>query len=231
MKTDILIVEDEPLLANRITRLIDRSTHIETGRVTLRTTLDAAQDYLSKHTIDLLFLDLNLHGKDGFTLLKSSIVGESFHIIVVSAYTEKAIEAFDLGVLDFISKPFNQERVDKALKRFSDQKSRAENPVKFLAIKKNKRIELIAVDKIIYLRGAGNYTELHLADGGTKLHNKSLQRILHLLPSTYARIHKSYIVNLNFIDNIQSNYQVILKNGEQIPISRSKYAEIKETIS
>ncbi len=66
--------------------------------------------------IDVLFLDLNLNGKDGFDLLKTSVSG-AFHVIIISAHTEQALKAFEYGVLDFVGKPFNKERLARALDR------------------------------------------------------------------------------------------------------------------
>lgn len=81
--------------------------------------LEDAQDSLVSQPVDVMFLDLNLHGKDGFLLLHEQLV-QPFHTIVVSANTDRALEAFELGVLDFVGKPFTQERIDKALQRFAD---------------------------------------------------------------------------------------------------------------
>ncbi len=230
MIVNILIVEDEALLAQRIERFLKESKQFQTGRVTVKSNLSSAKDFLSKHVIDLLILDLNLHGKDGFDILKS-FASQSFQTIIISAYTDKAIEAFEYGVLDFIAKPFNKIRVEKALERIVDSTYRAKFPLKYLAIIKNQRLELVSVEQLLFLKGAGNYTELHLMNGQIELHDKSLQNILTLLPTNYERVHKSYIVNLDLIESISYQYEILLKNKTKIPISRTKYQTLKNKIS
>jgi len=78
--------------------------------------LDKAIDYVEKESVDLCFLDLNLSGQNGFQLIEKS--KQDFQTIITSAYTEKAIDAFHLGVLDFVPKPFQKERVKKAINRY-----------------------------------------------------------------------------------------------------------------
>ncbi len=230
MIVNILIVEDETLLAQRMERFFRESTQIQIGRLTVKSNLALAKDFLTKHTIDLMILDLNLNGKDGFDLLKTS-VSQAFQTIIISAYTDKAIEAFEYGVLDFISKPFNKLRVEKALNRLVDSSYRAKFPLRYLAVTKNQKLELIRVEQIIFLKGAGNYTELHLENGQVELHDKSLQNILVLLPSNYERVHKSYIVNLDLIQSISYQYEILLKNQTTIPISRTKYQFLKNKLA
>ncbi|MEM8526247.1 MAG: LytTR family DNA-binding domain-containing protein [Bacteroidota bacterium] len=230
MSIDVLIVEDEPLLAQRIERFLRTSKLVELGRMSIKPNLPSAKDFLSKHTIDLLLLDLDLHGKDGFELLKLA-VSQSFQTIIISAYTEKAIEAFEYGVLDFVSKPFNQLRIEKALNRLLNRSARVQIPLKYLAVIKNQKLQLVQIEDVLFLKGAGNYTELHLLNGQIELHSKSLQNILPLLPSSYERIHKSYIVNLNVIESISYQYEILLKNQTKIPISRTKYQAIKNRIA
>jgi len=111
--------------------------------------------------------------------------------------------------------------VEKALERIVDSTYRAKFPLKYLAIIKNQRLELVSVEQLLFLKGAGNYTELHLMNGQIELHDKSLQNILTLLPTNYERVHKSYIVNLDLIESISYQYEILLKNKTKIPISRT----------
>ena len=96
----VLIVEDEPLLAGRLDRFCREilNTRLESIRIANR--FDEAGATLADSAVDLLLLDLNLHGEDGMALLESSVAG-SFHTIIVSANTEHALRAFEYGVLDF----------------------------------------------------------------------------------------------------------------------------------
>jgi DNA-binding LytR/AlgR family response regulator len=180
--------------------------------------------------LDLVLLDLNLNGDNGFDLLKTA-VSESFHTIVISANKEQAITAFEYGVLDFVPKPFNRDRLGQAFNRAITKEKTQTNTIKFLAIKKRGRIQLIPIEDLLYIKGAGVYTELFLANGKKELHDKSLEKLEQLLSPTFERIHKSYLVKLSEISGVivesGSKYMAELKNGILIPIGRTKYKDIK----
>ena len=143
----------------------------------------------------------------------------------------KAIEAFEYGVLDFVAKPFDEERLAKACQRVSSKRSEAPH-IKFLAIKKKGRRSLINIDDIKYIKGAGIYTELFLKNGRTEVHNKSLESLNSLLPDAFERIHKSYLVEMSSAQEIivepGSKYSLALADGERLPIGRTRYKAIQE---
>src|SRR5688572_2670748 len=138
----VLIVEDEPLLAQRLERLCREILGQRLESVRIVTVFSDARARLTESPIDLLLLDLNLHGRDGMELLASSVAG-SFHTIVVSANTDQALRAFEYGVMDFIAKPFTRERLEQALQRVVDREARAASAAKFLAARKHGKVELV----------------------------------------------------------------------------------------
>ena len=95
---------------------------------------------MSYHSIDLLLLDLNLHGKSGFLALENAVAG-SFQTIIVSAYADQAITAYEYGVLDFVNKPFSRARLEKALNRFLNSDYIPVNQTRYLSIRKNAGIK------------------------------------------------------------------------------------------
>lgn len=227
----VVIVEDEILLAKRLERFCRNIFGEKIDRIQLFSNLDDADDYVNDHIIDLMFLDLNLQGQDGFQLLKKNMAG-AFHTIVVSAYSNRAIEAFEYGVLDFIPKPFTERRVKQATDRIENNVSHADkNATKYLSVKKHDSIEIVAVNDILYIKGAGNYSELYLKNDEIKLHDKSLTRLLDILPSRFERLHRSFIVSMDCVVSLDSvsssDFQAVLKNGSKIPISRSKVKELR----
>jgi len=229
----ILIVEDEPIIARRTARLT-RSILGE-ANLTIETAeqLDAAHDALRADDIELLFLDLNLHGADGFDLLKASVAG-AFHTIVISAYTDRAIEAFELGVLDFIGKPFGRERLAQALRRLRTD-ARTDPPARYLAVRTGGRVTLIDVERVHYLQGAGSYSELVLHDGSTELHDKSLKRLVTLLPGDFVRIHRSYVVRMSAVAHVHSRegsrYAVELRDGTMLPVGRTRIDAVRQRLA
>ena len=193
-------------------------------------TLHEALTFIENNTLDLVLLDLNLNGNNGFDLLTTA-VSKSFHTIIISANKDQAITAFEYGVLDFVPKPFNRDRLEQAFNRAIIKEKTENNKVKLLAIKKRSRIQLIPIEDVLYIKGAGVYTELFLANGKKELHDKSLEKLEQLLSPAFERIHKSYVVKMSEVKGILvepgSKYIAELKNGERIPIGRTKYKDIK----
>ena len=227
---NVLIVEDESRVAKRIERMTRDILGNALQSLTHINTLHEALAFIENYSIDLVLLDLNLNGDDGFDLLTTAVSG-SFHTIIISAYKDQAIAAFEYGVLDFVPKPFNRDRLEQALNRAITKEKTGTHKIKVLAIKKRGRIQLIPVENLLYVKGAGAYTELFLADGTKELHDKSLEKLEQLLSHTFERIHKSYLVKMSEIREIivesGSKYIAELKNGEHIPVGRTKYKDIK----
>jgi len=186
--------------------------------------------FIENNTLDLVLLDLNLNGDNGFDLLTTA-VSKSFHTVVISAYRDQAITAFEYGVLDFVPKPFNRDRLELAFDRVIRKEKTENDSIKFLAIKKRGRMQLISIEDLLYVKGAGVYTELFLANGNKELHDKSLEKLEQLLSHTFERIHKSYLVKMSEVKEIivkpGSKYMTELKNGTLIPIGRTKYKDMK----
>ena len=224
-----MIVEDESRIAKRVERMTRDILGNTLQSLTHINTLQEALTFIENNPLDLLLLDLNLNGEDGFDLLTTA-VSESFHTIVISAYKDQAILAFEYGVLDFVPKPFDRDRLEKAFNRRM-RKEKLETKVKYLAVKQRQRIQLIPIDEVLYIKGAGAYTELFLSGGKKELHDKSLERLEQLLSPTFERIHKSYLVKISEVKGITVNsgskYMAELKNGAFIPVGRTRYKEIK----
>lgn len=229
----ILIVEDEGRIAGRIERMSRSFFGAKLLQITICESIEEALSFLENNEIEVLLLDLNLNGRDGFELLKS-VVSRSFHTIIISAYVEKAITAFEYGVLDFVPKPFDESRLSQAFQRIEVAENQKENGLRFLAVKRSGNIVLIDVNELFYIKGAGIYSELHLKNGKQELHDKSLEKLEQLLPASFERIHKSYIVPIGqamkIIVSSGSRYDLLLENGETLPIGRTRYAGLKDKL-
>lgn len=228
-----LVVEDEVLVAQRLIRFIKE---VSENAISIHheRTLSEAKNYLTENEIHLLFLDLNLNGKSGFDLLKS-IMNARFHTIIVSAYTDKALEAFEYGVLDFIPKPFTLERLSKAMLRFSSIDTSGSGMMTKLAVTTGGNTLFIPLSDILYVQADKIYSQLHCRNGDIHLYSKPLNGLMQLLPVNYYRIHRSFAVDLNNIDRIQkvkhNTFAVELKSGEQLPISRNIKSELANRLS
>ena len=226
----VLIVEDENTIRERLERLVKKYFSNNAAHIKSLDTLDDADEFIHSNTLDLLILDLNLYGRDGFSLLKN-VLSQSFHTIVVSAYQDRAVEAFEYGVLDFVAKPFTATRLEKALDRFKD--SNSANKLKYLCIRKHNTVETLALDDVEYFKADNVYSEVHIGDGSCLLHDKSLAKLEQLLPNHFKRIHKSFIANLSKIKSISrdgNSTEICFDSEQRVPVSRSKAKELNELL-
>jgi two-component system response regulator LytT len=230
MQMRILIVEDEIILAQRVQRLTAEILSHLSLQFQIVQSLREAEQFLQSNTIDLLFLDLNLDGKSGFELLKTDKIN-TIPTVIISAYKEYAIEAFDFGVVDFVRKPVTPERLEKALTRVLNIKSESPSDPQFLDLKKGSSIQPVPLTDIKYIQGAGVYSRVCLTSNEKILYNKSLDKLEDLLPATFFRIHKSFIIQLSILKEIHisagSRYNAEMVTGEMIPIGRTFYKALK----
>ena len=231
---NILIVEDE----SRVAKLLEKHVKIiwekSLKELSVLNSLEDARVFIDQNEIDLLFLDLNLRGEDGFQILEE-FSSRSFHTIIVSAYRDRAVKAFEYGVLDFIPKPFDGSRLKKAYLRSIGEQSVPGPGMQKIPIKKKGRIILINVKDVQYIKSDGHYTRLHLYDQKIELCDKPLDRLQILLADGFFRTHRSYLVRTNDIQEILRHgggkMEVLLKDGVILPLSRSKYKMLLEKIS
>ena len=126
----IAIIEDEARIARRLERMIRQIFEKQDIKIVVASNLEEGKELIKKEEVNLLFLDLNLNGQDGFNVLEN-VVAESFHTVIVSAYKDKAIRAFEYGVLDFVPKPFDESRLRKAIERIHS-KNNTDHNIKYL---------------------------------------------------------------------------------------------------
>ncbi|MDQ8204486.1 LytTR family DNA-binding domain-containing protein [Pelagicoccus sp. SDUM812003] len=221
----LLIVEDEASIMDRLVRLARSilKERIETLHTAIN--LSEALALIETHQdIDLLLLDLNLEGRDGFDILKD-LASRSFQTIVVSAYTRRAIEAYELGVLDFVPKPFDEERLGLAFSRVTESVPLDAHFAKYLAVRSAGRIELISLEEIEYVQADGPCSLIQKTDGAPRCHDKMLKTLQQILPPHFERVHKSFLANMQAIDGMIAgpDHQNVLTfpSGRTIPLSRS----------
>jgi two-component system, LytTR family, response regulator LytT len=228
----ILIVEDEKVAARGLQRMVQDILGKEISWIGWEASLETSRLALAENPVDVLFLDLNLNGESGFSLLQGAVAG-SFHTIVVSANEDQALRAFDYGVLDFVPKPVSKDRLEKALSRVKDANYSGKR-AKYLPIRKPKGVALIQLEDVSYFHGDGNYVEIRLKAGVSEYHRQTLDSLAKILPSQFSRIHRSYIVDRREIMRVISNgggsYDVEMNGGAKLPLSRTYHKELKNVI-
>ena len=227
----LVIAEDEPIIAQRLARLARNILRNEAPLIECAPDLPTALKLLSGRDTPILILDLNLSGQDGFSLLREA-AAQPCRTIVVSANTDRAMEAFELGIVDFVAKPFTEERLALALQRAKESSGAR---TRHLAVTQAGKVDLIPLTSIAAIHGDDDYSSIETLEGRRYLHRKTLSALLEVLPKTFRRIHRSHIINLAYARSIvtdaSGNRHVLLSNGSQVPISRGQARELAQDIT
>jgi DNA-binding LytR/AlgR family response regulator len=230
---NVLIVEDEEVVSRRLARLTRAILGPRLAALDTAATLAAARDRLRERALDLVFLDLDLNGDDGFQLLGEAVAG-AFQTIIVSAHADQAIRAFEHGVTDFVAKPYTEDRLRQALARVDQREPALRDRLRVLAVRRHGEVRLLAIDTIVRISAADDYSELHCDDGATWLHDKALSALEQLLPARFERVHRSHIIDVRRIAHWQvaegSRYQLVLDRGDQVPASRTWIQEFRRRL-
>jgi len=226
----ILVTEDEVPAQTVLRRMIEQ-TEKEVECDIVRTGQEALS-MLDKNKYDLMLLDIVLPDLTGLEVLKRA--GSHPPAVLMSAHDDYAVPAFDHGVVDYLLKPFSQERLSQALQRSRARMEKAE--MAGLAVKQEENYFLVRFDQIVYLSSSGKRTVVHTVKGDY-VTGKLLGDIEQKLPAqNFLRVHKSYVINLRRLSHIQhmarGDYIAYMDDGEdsQIPVSRNHAAQLKRLI-
>ena len=225
MEIKALIVDDEPLAQNVIKQYAQKLPELKI--VTTCSDAICAHKALNENAIDLLFLDINMPKISGISFLKN--LNNPPLVVFTTAYSEYALEGFELNAIDYLKKPFSFERFCKAYFRAEELLRLKNQPISeeahtsatddFLFIKSNKKSVKVKLADIQYIEGLGDYIKIHLK---TEKHvtNLSMKKILSLLPSSdFHRIHKSFIVSMDKVESVEGN--LVAVNSAKLPIGNS----------
>ena len=201
-----------------------------------------ADALMKEHIFQAIFLDINL-GEVSGTVLASAIKEhqKKAAMVFVTAYQEYAVKAFELGAVDYILKPYDLDRIKKTLKRLEEQGYFAEEKetekyeeLDKLAVNAGDKIRLIDYRDIIYIEYNQRNSLIHTADN-VYTENYTMTALTEKLEKkNFFRIHKSYLVNLQYMEelvpNLSNGYEVRLKHcpGELLPVSRSQIRHLKQ---
>ncbi len=230
----VLIVEDERVAARGLERLVREILGSRVQSLRVQPTLTASGCFLLDHPVDVLLLDLNLGGDDGFTLLRAA-TAQPFQTIVVSGNTDRAIEAFEHGVLDFVAKPASRDRLEQAFRRLDMAREIRGSAARFVTVRSDDSVVLVPIAEVLYFEGQDNYVLIHKRDDHTERHRKTLEALEKILPANFVRIHRSFLVDLDAVLELRSQaggrHEAVLTSGDVLPVSRTRYREIRERLS
>ena len=251
-KIRTLVVDDEPLARERLTSLLGLEHDIEMiGQC--RDGEDAAQA-ITEQTPDLVFLDVQMPGLNGFEVIEAVGTEKMPLVIFVTAYDQHALKAFQVRALDYLLKPFDRERFQEALQRARTQIQRAETgdlgrrllalvkdlrrdqpKTDRLVVKSGGRLFFLRTDEIDWIEAAGNYVRLHVGTTSHLLRETMNAIEARLDPEKFFRIHRSRIVNMERIQEMQpwlnGEYAVLLRTGTRLTLSRGYREKLQDRLA
>ena len=241
MQAKVLIVDDEPLARDRIREMLkdDRETLIIGEARNGREALEA----ITAHAPDIVFLDVQMPDMNGFEVLNTLRVKQMPLIIFVTAYDQHAVRAFEVQAIDYLMKPFDRKRFAKALDHAKDQMKRPPNEpdtgrimrlleelktdarsLERFSIKTGEKVLFIRAEEVDSIEAEGNYVRLNVATSSHMLRETINSVESQIDPRTFVRIHRSTIVNMNRVKELQTwargQYRVVLHNGACHTLSR-----------
>lgn len=230
MKVRVLIVDDEPPARARVHAML--AAHDQCEVIGEAGDGADAADTILRESPDLVFLDIKMPELDGFEVIEAlaALEGSTPAIVFVTAFDQYALKAFEVGALDYLLKPFDQTRFDKALQSALDKVAvrrlrraeglgtgsidaaleqmlqstgrKYERPVRFL-VRRGRQMQFVRADTIDWLEAQGNYVELHIS-GRTHLLRDTMTAMEQKLdPALFVRVHRSIIVNIDRVSTIE----------------------------
>jgi len=213
--TNAIIIDDEPLAIQLLASYADKIDTL-TVLATFTNPLEALT-FLRDHKVDLIFLDVQMPELSGLQLAR--LTDDNTAIIFTTAYSDHAVEGFELQAIDYLVKPITLERFLKSVNRLegrSSSNSFQDPAEEFIFIKTEYRHQKVDLNDILYLKGMGDYVSIYTkSEKVLTLENlKSFE--LKLPSSTFMRVHKSYLISTRHIEYIEKSRIIIGK--EHIPI-------------
>jgi two-component system LytT family response regulator len=246
-----VVVDDEPLARDLLRGMLEAYSDIEVvaecadGRTALRA--------IRKLDPDLVFLDVQMPKMDGFDLVQELDPETMPSIVFVTAYDRYALRAFEIHALDYLLKPFDEERLDRALTRARDHLGRADRGEELsrvlalledlgardrypdrIAIRRSDRTILQPVAEIDWLEADGKHVKFHVGDHTFAI-REAMSRIERMLdPRTFLRVSRSAIVNVGRIREVQpwfhGDHVIVLQSGEQVTTTRTYRSSVNRLL-
>jgi two-component system LytT family response regulator len=255
----VILADDEPLGRASVRTLLARDPEVEL--VAECANGMEVVEAVRTHAPQILLLDIQMPGMDGFEVLDALEAAELPVIVFITAFDRYAVEAFDRSAADYVLKPFDDERFERALARAKERAvadaseresavsrivesygatlpARQEEeggPVARLTIHREGRIDVVETEDLLWVEAADQYVELHTRQG-VQLMRESMSHLERVLdPARFLRIHRSALVALTEVRSLErfpgGTGRVRLAGGTTLPVSRSRYRSLKERLA
>jgi DNA-binding LytR/AlgR family response regulator len=237
----VLAVDDEPPALDELAYLLRADPRV----ATVNTASDVADAFrvLRDNDVDAVFLDIRMPGLDGMELARVlSRFARPPAIVFVTAYDDRAAEAFDLGVADYVRKPVQADRVAESLRRVlaarlvpahpavSGQRERQDDPT--IPVELAGTTRMLPRSAVQWVEAQGDYARLHTVDGSHLVRISLATLADRWAEAGFVRIHRSYLVQLKLIGELRltNNGYVVLIGGRELPVSRRHTRELKDRL-
>lgn len=232
-----LAIDDEPLALRQLAAYIAKTPYLELCGSCSNAL--AAQQFLTKHSVDLIFTDINMPDLNGVEFIRT--LPSRPMVIFTTAYSEYAIDGFRLDAVDYLLKPFSfadfSRAATKACALYELRHGSSHQPTtvptpptpdpasnkdkEYLSVKADYKVSLVKISDIVYLESEGEYVRIHLADHSTITTLYRLKNMESTLPAdSFMRVHRSYIVNLKRIRSYVKG-RIFLDDTEEVPIGEN----------
>lgn len=223
-----IALDDEPPALDVLKALCEQVDFVDLQKTF--TKAEEAMKHLRKYPVDLLFLDINMPSVSGIDFYRN--LPHKTMVIFTTAYSEYAVEGFNLNAVDYIMKPFSLARftqaVEKVRTQYNYQNQNAEQ--QFLFIRADYRLVKIPISDIQFIEGLDDYLKIHIENQKTVVARMTMKAILEKLPvQDFIRVHRSFIVSVRKIDKIRN--KIVHIGQEEIPISASYEKDFMTAIS
>jgi two-component system, LytTR family, response regulator len=250
-RMQVLVVDDEAPARQRLVDLLRKDPHV--GNILEAVNGKAAVQIIAREPLDLVFLDVQMPELDGLQVIETVGAAAMPLTVFVTAYDQHAIQAFEANALDYLMKPFSDERWEAALARAKTRhdelnlgefgrgvlallatRSQVDRYLDRLVVKGSGTTRFVRIADIDWIEGAGVYVNLHIA-GKELLHRSALNELAaHLDPMRFIRVHRSCIVNIDSVVELQpishGEFELVMKDGHRSRVSRTYRAELEKRL-
>lgn len=214
-----IVVDDEPLAVSLLGSYVEKIPFFELVFSTENPI--EALEYIRKNEADLIFLDIQMSELSGINFMK--IVGDKLKYILTTAYSEYALEGYEHNVIDYLLKPISFDRFQKSALKAQERFPNETSQNSYFFIKSSGQQHKINFDEILYVESIKDYVSIK-TDNQEYIVLDTLKSLENQLPENFARVHKSFILNLDKIEKIDVR-NVFLNSGKEIPIGETYKSE------
>ncbi len=214
-----IVVDDEPLAVSLLGSYVEKIPFFELVFSTENPIL--ALEYIQKNDADLIFLDIQMPELSGINFMK--IVGDKMKYILTTAYAEYALEGYEHNVIDYLLKPITFDRFQKSALKAQERFPNETSQNSYFFIKSSGQQHKINFDEILYVESIKDYVSIK-TENQEYIVLDTLKSLENQLPENFARVHKSFILNLDKIEKIDVR-NVFLNSGKEIPIGETYKSE------